>query len=43
MVHQIAGVIDRAHEAEATIAYDINEFPDLAPMRRASHEPGLSL
>ncbi len=43
MVHQVAGVIDRAHEAEATIAYDINEFPDLAPMRRPSHEPGLSL
>jgi hypothetical protein len=43
MVHQVAGVIDRAHEAEATIAYDINDFPDLAPTRRANHEPGLAL
>jgi hypothetical protein len=43
MVHQVAGVIDRAHEVEATIAYDIHDFPNLAASPRPSHEPGLSL
>ena len=43
MAHQVAGVIDRAHEVEATIAYDIHDFPNLAAAPRPSHEPGLSL
>jgi len=43
MVHQVAAVVDRAHEIEATIAYDINDFPSLPQVPGASHEPGLSL
>ena len=42
MIHEVAGCVDRAHEIEATIAYDVRDFP-LAPASRAVHEPGLSL
>ena len=42
MIHQVAGCVDRAHEIEATIAYDVGDFP-LAPASRAVHEGGLSL
>jgi hypothetical protein len=43
MIHQVAECVDRAHEIEATIAYDSYGYPSLAPARRPSHEPGLSL
>jgi hypothetical protein len=43
MVHQVADGLDRAHEVEATIAYDVHAFPGLAPGHGSSHEPGLSL
>jgi hypothetical protein len=43
MVHQVAAGIDRAHEVEATIAYDIRDYPTLAPPPGSTREPGLSL
>ena len=43
MVHQVAQCIDRAHEVEATIAYDIHDFPGLAAVPRRPSDPGLSL
>jgi hypothetical protein len=43
MIHQVAECVDRAHEIEATIAYDIDDYPSLAPGLRPFHEPGLSL
>jgi hypothetical protein len=44
MVHQVAAGIDRAHEVEATIAYDVRDYPSLvAPPSRSTREPGLSL
>jgi hypothetical protein len=43
IVHQVANGIDRAHEVEATIGYDIHDFPTLAALPRRSNEPGLSL
>jgi hypothetical protein len=43
MIHQVAECVDRAHEIEATIAYDSYGYPSLAPAQRPSHEPGLSL
>ena len=42
MIHQVAGCVDRAHEIEATIAYDVRDFP-LAAASRAVHDGGLSL
>ena len=46
MIHQVAGCVDRAHEIEATIAYDVRydvrDFPLAAPSR-AVHDGGLSL
>ena len=39
MIHQVADGVDRAHEIEATIAYDIRDFPSLAPVRPARREP----
>ena len=42
MIHQVVGCVDRAHEIEATIAYDVRDFP-LAPASRAVHDGGLSL
>lgn len=43
MVRQVAAGIDRAHEVEATIAYHVHDLPALAPPKRPSHDPGLSL
>ena len=43
MIHQIAECVDRAHEIEATIAYDIRDYPSFAPVQRPTHQPGLSL
>lgn len=43
MIHQVAECVDRAHEIEATIAYDITDYPSLAPVPRARPDRGLSL
>jgi hypothetical protein len=43
MIQQVATAIDRAHEVEATIAYDVRDFRTLAPVPRPTREPGLSL
>ena len=43
MIHQVAECVDRAHEIEATISYDVLDHPSLAPAPRPSHGPGLSL
>lgn len=43
MVHQVAECVGRAHEIEATIAYDIEDYPSLAPAHRPLQDPGLSL
>ena len=43
MVHQVATSIDRAHEVEVTIAYDVCDFPTPAPALRPAREPGLLL
>ena len=43
MVHQVAECVDRAHEIEATIAYDIADYPSLAPVHRPLQDRGLSL
>lgn len=43
MVHQVAAGIDRAHEVEATITYDVRDFPALAPVPRTAPTSGLSL
>ena len=43
MVHQVAECVDRAHEVEATIAYDIADYPSLAPVHRPLQDRGLSL
>lgn len=43
MIHQVAETVDRAHEIEATIAYDVHDSPILAAVPRRSNEPGLSL
>ena len=43
MVHQVAECVDRAHEIEATIAYDIRDHPSLAPVQRSTRQPGISL
>ena len=43
MVHQVAESIDRAHEIEATIAYDIADYPSLAPVHLPLQDRGLSL
>ena len=42
MIHQVAETVDRAHEIEATIAYDVHEFP-LARVPSQSPDRGLSL
>ena len=42
MIHQVAGCVDRAHEIEATIAYDVRDLP-LAAASRAVHDAGLLL
>lgn len=43
MVHQVAECIDRAHEIEATIAYEVTDFVCLHPVRRPMQDRGLSL
>ncbi len=43
MVHQVADCVNRAHEVEGTIAYDIQDDPSLAPSHRSARETGLSL
>ncbi len=43
MVHHVAECVDRAHEIEATIAYDITDYPTLAPLPRPMPDRGLSL
>ena len=43
MIHQVAECVDRAHEIEATIAYDIHDYPSFAPVQRSPHQPGMSL
>lgn len=43
MIHQVAVGVDRAHEIEATIAYDLRDFPIPAPALRPTREPGMSL
>jgi hypothetical protein len=43
MIHQVAESVDHAHEIEATIAYDIDDHPSLAPPQWSSHQPGISL
>ncbi len=43
MIHQVAECVDRAHEIEATIAYDIADYPSLAPVHRPLQDRGLSL
>lgn len=43
MIHQVAECVDRAHEIEATIAYDIGDYPSFAPVHRTTHQPGMSL
>jgi hypothetical protein len=43
MIHQVAECVDRAHEIEATIGYDIHDYPAFAPVQRSSHRPGKSL
>lgn len=42
MIHQVAGCVDRAHEIEATIAYDARDLP-LPAASRAPRDGGLSL
>ena len=42
MMHQVAETVDRANEIEATIAYDVQDFP-LAPVPSQSPDRGLSL
>jgi len=43
IVHQVAAGLHRAHEVEATIAYEARDFPSLAQHRRLASEPGPSL
>jgi hypothetical protein len=43
MVHQVAECVDRAHEIEATIAYDIADYPSFARVHRPLQDRGLSL
>lgn len=43
MIHQVAECVGRAHEIEATIAYDIADYPSLAPIPRPTADRGLSL
>jgi hypothetical protein len=42
MIHQVAETVDRAHEIEATIAYDVQDFT-LARVPSQSRDRGLSL
>jgi hypothetical protein len=43
MVHQVNAGLDRAHEIETTLAYDLRDFPSLATERHLPPGDGLSL
>jgi hypothetical protein len=43
IVHQVAAGLDRAHEIEATIAYDVRDLPKLAGDCQATPESDLVL
>jgi hypothetical protein len=43
IVHQVAAGLDRAQEIEATIAYDVRDFPSPANERHLRVDNGLSL
>jgi hypothetical protein len=43
MLRQVAETIDRAHETEATIAYESNDFPTARPTDRLSMDHGIGL
>lgn len=43
MTHQVAETVDRAHEIEATIAYDVRDYASPAPAHHLVHDSGLSL
>jgi len=43
MIHQVVECVDRAHEIEATIAYDVADYPSLAPIPRPTPDRGMSL
>ena len=43
MLHQVAGTVDRAHEAEATIAHDSTDVPTARPTDRLSLDHGIGL
>ena len=43
MVHQVADCVDRAHEVEATIVYDVHNRPSLTRAHRPTPDTGLSL
>ena len=43
MLRQVAETIDRAHEAEATIAYDSTDFPTARPTDGLSLDHGIGL
>jgi hypothetical protein len=43
MIHQVVETVDRAHEIEATIAYDVHGYASLAPTHHPAHDSGLSL
>jgi hypothetical protein len=43
MVRQVAAGLDRAHEVEATIAYDVHGVAPLAPVPQPNHASGVSL
>ncbi|UMG92223.1 hypothetical protein [Nocardioides sp. TF02-7] len=43
MIHQVGECVNRAHEIEATIAYDTRDYPSLELVQRSSRQPGMSL
>lgn len=43
MLHQVTACVDRAHEVEATITYDIASPPSLPPSHPPVRDTGLSL
>jgi hypothetical protein len=43
MLHQVAAGIDRAHEVEATITYNVPDFSTPNPVVHPTPEPRLSL
>ena len=42
IVHQVAAGLDRAHQVEATIAYDVRVVPTPVADHRPATDPGLS-